>query len=166
MCKLQEILKFNKICSDTQASNSTSGDGLIIQAEIRTHPSLLPANTPNPAQLCSFRGTATLQTFILKLYSSLETLLRGIAMWCCNGNITQANHWFGHENVDSRTSCMGTGAALKSPEQREQEKKKGSFMKKQTGCPWRRLQGETWICTQLLRMFQRQLLLRVSFWKS
>lgn len=151
MCKSQEILKFNKICSDTQASNSTSGDGLIIQAEIRTHPSLLPANLPSPAQHCSFRGTDTLQTFVLKLYSSLETLLQGIAMWCCNGNVTQANHWFGHEepsdgapeDVDSRTGCMGTGAALKSPEQREQEKTKTSFMKKQTGCPWRRLQGET-----------------------
>lgn len=60
MCKLQEILKFDKICSDTQASNNASRDGLIIEAEILTHPSLLPVSLPNPTQHRTFRFTASL----------------------------------------------------------------------------------------------------------
>lgn len=80
----------------------------------------------------------------------------------------QANHCFGRRRWGAMSWECGQQTWLQgkrgSPEEPRAEGAggKNQLLKKQIGCPWRRLQGETWICTQLLRMLQPQLLLRVS----
>lgn len=83
------------------------------------------------------------------------------------GTALQANPWFGRRSwgavcweCGQQNWLQGKGGSPEEP-RAEGAGKNVIFMKKQRGCPWRRLQGETRICTQLLRCYNLR-----SSWES